>query len=73
MFSNDGGQSWRNDTTGIVGGNSVGEPDINDLTMVDKQTWWGALDYDNIGLTSNSGNSPWLNQRPAPAPLCNCW
>jgi len=69
MFSNDGGQSWRNDTTGISGGNSVGGPDINNLTMVDKQTWWGAMDNDNIGLTTNSGNSPWVNQGPAPRPL----
>ncbi len=65
VYSNDGGQNWKNDSTGIPGGTSG--PDINDLTKLDAQTWWGALDYDNIGFTSNAGNS-WVNQGPAPGP-----
>ena len=65
VYSQDGGQSWKNDSTGIPGGTDG--PDINDLIMLDAQTWWGALDYGNIGFTSNAGNS-WDNQGPAPGP-----
>ncbi len=66
VYSNNSGQSWKNDSTRIPGG--TGGPDINDLTMLDAQTWWGALDYDNIGFTDNSGSSAWTNQGSAPGP-----
>lgn len=62
VYSNDGGQSWMNDSTRISGGNSNGGPDLNDLKMLDAQNWWGAFDNDNIGLTTNAGSSPWVNQ-----------
>jgi photosystem II stability/assembly factor-like uncharacterized protein len=68
VYSNDGGQTWTNDSTRIAGGTGGGGPDLNDLTMLDAQTWWGALDYDNIGITNNGGSSLWTNQGPAPGP-----
>lgn len=68
IYSNDGGQSWQNDSTRIAGGTGGGGPDINDLIMLDAQTWWGALDYDNIGFTTDAGSSSWTNQGPAPGP-----
>ena len=68
IYSNDGGQSWKNDSTRIAGGTGGGGPDINDLEMLDAQNWWSAMDYDNIGLTNNAGTSPWENQGPAPGP-----
>ena len=68
VYSNDGGQNWKNDSTRVSGGNSAGGPDLNDLAMLDSQTWWAALDNDNIGLTKDAGNSQWSNQGPAPGP-----
>ncbi|RLD45178.1 MAG: hypothetical protein DRI89_01830 [Bacteroidetes bacterium] len=69
VYSNDGGQTWTNDSTRISGGNSNGGPDLNDLVMMDDQSWWGAFDNDNIGLTNNAGSSPWANQgNPTPGP-----
>ena len=68
IYSNDGGHNWRNDSTGISGGNGYGGPDINDLIMLDSQTWWSALDYDNIGFTNEAGSSNWKNQGPPQGP-----
>lgn len=68
VYSNDGGQSWKNDSTHALGGNGFGGADFNDLVMLDNQTWWCALDNDNIGLTNNAASSTWINQGPAPGP-----
>ena len=59
VFSDDGGQSWKNDSVPNTGG--TGGADINCLTMLDAQTWWGAFDYDGIFITHNSGAS-WTQQ-----------
>lgn len=59
VFSDDSGVSWRNDSVPGTGG--AGGADINCLTMLDAQTWWGAFDYDNIWITNNSGVS-WTKQ-----------
>jgi len=63
MYSNDEGQSWKNDSVPDTGG--TGGADINCLTMLDNNTWWGAFDYDYIGLTSNAGDS-WDKQTSVP-------
>ena len=65
MYSNDAGQTWKNDSASI--GGNAGGADLNHLTMLDAQTWWAALDYGNIGFTSDGG-STWVNQGPAPLP-----
>ncbi|TRZ75256.1 MAG: hypothetical protein D4R97_02740 [Bacteroidetes bacterium] len=59
VFSDDGGKSWKNDSVPGTGG--TGGADINCLTMLDAQTWWGAFDYDGIFITTNSGAS-WTKQ-----------
>ena len=43
-----------------------GGADFSDLVMLDSQTWWCALDNDNIGLTNNAASSTWINQESAP-------
>ena len=65
IYSNDAGQTWKNDSASI--GGNAGGADLNHLTMLDAQTWWAALDYGNIGFTNNAGSS-WTNQGPAPGP-----
>lgn len=59
IFSDDGGVSWKNDS--IPGTGGTGGADINCLTMLDAQTWWGAFDYDGIFITTNSGVT-WTKQ-----------
>lgn len=54
--------------TYIFSNYSYGGADFNDLVMLDNQTWWCALDNDNIGLTNNAASSTWINQGPAPGP-----
>lgn len=69
MYSNDEGQTWKNDSVPDSGG--TGGADINSLKMLDADTWWGAFDYDNIFLTRDYGDS-WEDQGPAPNPG-NMW
>lgn len=59
VISVDAGQTWKNDSVPGTGG--TGGADINCLTMLDAQTWWGAFDYDGIFITTNSGSS-WTKQ-----------
>ncbi len=63
IYSDDGGQSWKNDSLTGTGGTNGG--DINCLTMLDNHTWWGAFDYDGIFRTENSGDS-WNKQISVP-------
>lgn len=65
LSSNDGGQSWKNDS--IEGTGGTDGADINCLKMLDKNTWWGAFDYDGIFKTKDAGNN-WVNQGSAPGP-----
>jgi photosystem II stability/assembly factor-like uncharacterized protein len=53
VYTNDGASSWINDS--IKGTGGTGGADINCLTMLSAQTWWGAFDYDGIYMTINSG------------------
>lgn len=69
IYSNDGGQTWKNDSVPDSGG--TGGADINSMKMLDAVTWWGAFDYDNIFITNDNGDS-WENQGPAPNPG-NMW
>ncbi|MCK9422279.1 MAG: hypothetical protein M0Q38_06760 [Bacteroidales bacterium] len=59
VISVDAGQSWKNDSVPKTGG--TGGADINSLTMLDAQTWWGAFDYDGIFITKDGGAS-WTKQ-----------
>ncbi len=59
VFSDDGGKSWKNDSVPGTGG--IDGADINCLTMLDFQTWWGAFDYEGIYITTDSGAS-WTKQ-----------
>jgi photosystem II stability/assembly factor-like uncharacterized protein len=69
VVSDDGGQSWRNDSVPGTGGTNGA--DINCLKMLNPTTWWGAFDYDEILRTDNSG-AYWDAQGPAPGPQ-NMW
>ncbi|MCB2208140.1 MAG: photosystem II stability/assembly factor-like protein [Bacteroidetes bacterium] len=69
IVSDDGGQTWRNDSVPGTGGTNGA--DINCLKMLDATTWWGAFDYDEILRTDNSGEY-WETQGPAPGPQ-NMW
>ncbi len=51
-----GGVNWNNDSVPGAGGGG-GPADINDLIMLDKNTWWGAFDLNNIYKTSNAGET----------------
>ena len=62
IYSNDGGQSWTNDSLSV---SNFPNGDINCLKMLDAQTWWGAFDYDGIFRTDNGGNS-WNKQNAVP-------
>ncbi len=57
----DGGKTWINDS--VLAGGGGGAADINCLTMLDKKTWWGAFDLENIYITYDTGNT-W-NQQPS--------
>lgn len=59
VFSDDAGVTWKNDSVPDTGGTDGA--DINCLTMLDAQTWWGAFDYEGIFITTNSGAS-WTKQ-----------
>ncbi len=52
-YTYDGGKTWHNDSVPNTGG--TGGADINCLTMLDIETWWGAFDYDGIHITKNAG------------------
>lgn len=58
-YSLDGGQTWTNDSIDSSGGG--GAADLNGLTMIDKDTWWGAFDMNQIYKTTDAGKN-WLNQ-----------
>jgi len=58
-YSTDGGQTWTNDSIDTSGGG--GAADLNGLTMIDKDTWWGAFDMNQIYKTTDTGKN-WLNQ-----------
>jgi len=58
--STDGGTNWQNNSIEVGGG--CGAADINCLKMLDKQSWWGAFDLENILITNNTG-STWNNQQ----------
>ncbi len=61
MYSNDEGQTWKNDSVPDTGGGGTGGADINDLIMLDSQTWWGAFDMGNIFITTDGGTT-WTKQ-----------
>ncbi|MBE0651520.1 MAG: photosystem II stability/assembly factor-like protein [Bacteroidales bacterium] len=63
MMTTNGGQSWVNDSILNTGGGGTGGSDINCMKMLDPQTWWGALDLNNIFLTENAGSN-WVSQSP---------
>ncbi|MCX6245835.1 MAG: YCF48-related protein [Bacteroidetes bacterium] len=64
--STDGGLTWKNDSV-LGSGGGGGGADINCLTMLDAQTWWGAFDYDAIYITTNGG-ALWTKQVSAGPP-----
>ena len=66
----DGGQNWKNDSVPSAGGGGLGD-DLNCLTMLDANIWWGAFDLDGIYITEDAGNT-WQNNGPAPPPG-NMW
>lgn len=59
VASTDGGTTWKNDSLSAVGFGM--DADINDLIMINPQTWWGALDAGHIYLTNDTGSS-WISQ-----------
>ena len=67
IISTDGGGTWKNDSVPHTGG--VDGADINDLIMLDPQTWWGAFDLGNIYITNDGGTS-WT-QQPSPVEAHN--
>lgn len=60
VVSTDGGTTWKNDSLPSAGG--IGGADINDLIMLNSQTWWGALDQGHIYLTTDGGSN-WIAQQ----------
>jgi len=60
MASTDDGTTWKNDSLIISGGG--GGADINDLIMLNSQTWWGAFDEGHICLTTDGG-ATWNEQQ----------
>lgn len=61
-YSNDGGMDWTYDSVPGTGGGGTGGADINCLTMLDEDTWWGAFDLEGIFISENSG-SLWEQQQ----------
>lgn len=59
IASTDGGITWKNDSVPAGGGG--GGADINDLFMLNPETWWGAFDLGQIFLTDDGGSS-WIKQ-----------
>ena len=60
-FTSNGGKDW---VSHHIDSGGVNNADINDLVMVDAQTWWNAMDLDNIYKTEDSGDN-WLQQESA--------
>ncbi len=60
MVSTDGGNTWINDSVPNTGG--MDGADINDLIMLDSQTWWGAFDMGQIIITTDGGTT-WTKQQ----------
>lgn len=56
ILSSDNGHSWKNDSIPSIGGGG-GAPDINNLKLLDYQTWWCAMDLNTIAYTFDSGKS----------------
>lgn len=59
IASTDGGITWKNDSVPAGGGG--GAADINDLFMLNPETWWGAFDLGQIFVTDD-GASSWIKQ-----------
>ena len=60
IVSTDGGNTWKNDSVPNTGG--MDGADINDLIMLDSQTWWGAFDMGQIFITTDGGTT-WTKQQ----------
>ncbi len=60
IVSTDGGSTWNNDSVPNAGGGGT-PADINDLIMLDSQTWWGAFDMGHIFITTDGGTT-WTKQ-----------
>lgn len=60
IVSTDGGNTWKNDSVPNTGGQDGA--DINDLIMLDPQTWWGAFDMGQIFITTDGGTT-WTEQQ----------
>lgn len=61
IVSTDGGNTWNNDSVPNAGGGGA-PADINDLIMLDSQTWWGAFDMGQIFITTDGGTT-WTKQQ----------
>lgn len=59
MVSSDDGKTWINDSIPAFKNSNGG--DINDLIMLDSQTWWSALDFGKIAFTTDGGEN-WIKQ-----------
>lgn len=62
IVSTDNGSTWKNDSVPQTGG--ANGADINDLIMLDSQTWWGAFDFGEMYITTDGGASWTLQQTP---------
>lgn len=60
IVSTDGGNTWENNLVPGTGGQDGA--DINDLIMLDSQTWWGAFDLGNLFITTDGG-ATWTQQQ----------
>ena len=60
IVSTDGGSTWENNLVPNTGG--MNAADINDLIMLDPQTWWGAFDMGQIFITTDGGTT-WTEQQ----------
>lgn len=60
IVSTDDGSTWKNDLVPNTGGQDGA--DINDLIMLDSQTWWGAFDHGQIFITTDGGTT-WTEQQ----------
>ena len=59
IASTDGGIIWKNDS--VPSGGGGGPADLNDLFMLNPETWWGAFDFNQFYKT-NDGGSVWIPQ-----------
>ena len=69
IVSTDGGNTWKNDSVPNAFGGGGGA-DINDLIMLDSQTWWGAFDEGQIFITTDGGTN-WTKQQTTPQAVGN--